>query len=434
MDIHFKRPAPGGAAAFALIALVALGACNKENSNQLAGPAPGAAPCPADPSSASSGASTSSSTTGASSSSGGGDPADAGPGKTVLDDRVVSYTDALRTASFKLIGNAPDVAVIESLTAASDQKAAYEAAIDKLFADKRFAARMVDFWKNTMRMGGAAQGAMPSRDAAPTFAARIVVEGKPYTDLFTASENTCPTFNPATGEFTDGSCKNGDLETAGILTDAGVQAHYFGSLGFRRIRFIQEVFTCRRMPAELSATPVPMGAGNYTAPWPFDSIAGAANGGRIDFLDTTSSLCSNCHATMNHRAPLFAVFDENGKYVAPAGAGQDTEYSVLVPIDGAPKAKLSDYLPAGQTTAWKFGAPAATMKELGQAMAADEEVTSCAVIRMWNYAMSKGDVVNNAATVPSVVISPLVEDFKANGYNLRATLRAIFVHDDFVRF
>jgi hypothetical protein len=347
----------------------------------------------------------------------------------------VSYTEALRTASFKIVGNAPTVADIESLTAAADPKAAYEATIDRLFADKRFAARMVEFWKNTMRMGGAAMaGGLPSRDAAPTFAAQIVVEGRPYTELFTASENTCPTFNAATGEFTGVSCKNGDLETAGILTDAGVQAQYFGSLAFRRIRFVQEVFTCRRMPAELSETPVAMGAGNYTAPWPFESIAGAANGGRIDFLDTTSSLCSNCHATMNHRAPLFAVFNENGQYVAPTPNGQDTEFSVLVPIDGAPKAKLSDYLPAGQTTAWKFGAPAATLKELGQAMAKDDEVTSCAVVRMWNYAMSKGDVVNNAATVPSSVIAPLVADFKANGHNLRATLRAILVHDDFVRF
>jgi len=177
-----------------------------------------------------------------------------------------------------------------------------------------------------------------------------------------------------------------------------------------------------------------MGAGQYTSPWPFESIAGAANGGRVDFLDVSSSICANCHTTANHRSPLFAVFDAAGQYVAPIDAGQDTEFSVTVPVDGVPFAKLSDFLPAGQTTAWKFDKPAVTLAELGQIMADDPEVQTCAVQRMWNYAMSKGDIVYDVSDVPVSVIDPLIKEFQANQFNLRATLRSIFVHDDFVRF
>ena len=64
----------------------------------------------------------------------------------------------------------------------------------------------------------------------------------------------------------------------------------------------------------------------------------------------------------------------------------------------------------------------------------DDEVLGCAVKRVWNYAMSKGDVVNDAADVPTEVIDPLNKVFKDGGYNLRKVIRAAFVSDDFVRF
>lgn len=359
------------------------------------------------------------------------------PVKTVLDDRVLNYSEALRTASLKLTGNAPTIDQMESVRAAPDaaaKKQAYENLVDVMLASPAFAVRMVEHWKNTFRMGGAASGSTPSRDTAPTFAARVTVEGRPYTDLFTATANTCPTFDPKTGTFTDGDCPANGPVTAGLLTDRGLHAHYYSSFAFRRNRFVQEVFVCRAQPAEYVETPVPKGAGFYSAPWPFESIAGAPNGGRVDFLDSTSSICANCHATANHRSPLFAVFDANGAYVAPTGTGQDTTFAVTVPVDGTPNAKLSDFLPAGETTAWKFGQPAADLAQFGQAMAKDPEVITCPVTRMWNYAMSKGDVVYDIAAVPDSIIGPLVTDFKNNGLDLKKTIRAIFVHDDFVRF
>jgi len=269
-------------------------------------------------------------------------------------------------------------------------------------------------------------GMQPSRDAAPLFAARIVFEGLPYPTLFTATAHTCPTFNGTV--FADGECPNGPI-TAGILTDAGIHFQYYGNMAFRRNRFFQEVFVCRAQPAELSATPVPMGAGEYTSPWPFESFAGIDNGGRIDFHDVSSSICGNCHSTSNHRAPLFANFDMNGQY--------QSTIQVHVPVANLPIAQMSDWLPQTPTpepTAWKFGVPAADIGALGAAMAADPDVISCAVARMWNYAMSKGDIVNDAADVPSSVIASYVTQFQGNNYNLRDVLRAMLVGPDFVRF
>lgn len=353
------------------------------------------------------------------------------PIPTELDERTLSYTEAYRTASLKLVGDLPPLQKMEALRTAANPKVIYEAYIDEMMLDTRFSKRMVEFWKNTMRMGGAASGNTPSRDTAPTFAAKITVQGLPYTNLFTADTNTCPTFDGT--NFVDGSCSNGP-ETAGVLTDPGAQAQYFGNLAFRRVRFYQETFVCRKQPAEFSDNPQPMGAGSYTSPWPFESIGATVNGGRIDFQDVSSAICANCHTTSNHRAPLMAVFDANGQYQAPQGTGQSTTYTVLIPVTGSPQAMLSDFLPAGETTAWKFGYPVSNLKEMGQAMAQDDEVLACAVSRIWNFAMGKGDIVVDGAIIPTEVIQPLIDEFKADNFNLRTTIRSAFVHDDFVRF
>jgi hypothetical protein len=298
----------------------------------------------------------------------------------------------------------------------------------------RFPAMMIEFWKNTFRSGGAAAGVIPNRDGAPNFGAKVIAEGLDYRLMFTATSGTCPTFDVATGVFTAADCANGPV-TAGVLSDAGLMYQYASALGFRRTRFIQETFTCRKLPAEYSSMPIPKGAGSFTSPWPFESIGDISNGGRIAFQDTTAAICANCHTTMNHRTPIFAAYDDMGKYVEPV-AGMDgiLQFSVVVPVEGSPPAKMSDYLVPGETTAWKFGKPAANVLEFGQQMAADDEVARCGVLRMWNYAFSKGDAVYDLGDAPDSVIGKLVEQFKADNYNLRNTLRAVFVHDDFVRY
>lgn len=423
----------------ATLVLVATG-CNGEDPNQLVTTGGNPAGCPTttaaggnDGTGGSGGGNGGGGTTTTSGSGGTTIPIE----KTVLDERVLSYTEALRTASFKLVGNAPtleEMLAIENAVGPDNKKAKYEELIDKMMGDVRFKRRLVEFYRNTFRMAGAAVGAKPSRDTAPNFAAQLVFDKRPFTDLFTATEKTCPSFDGI--NFIEGSCvPNGPvgMETVGILTDPGVQEHYYGNLAFLRTRFFQEIFACAKMPAEYkpdAKDPPPIPgcemAQTYTNPWDFKTIAGHTNGGSVDFQDCGSVVCGNCHGTMNHRAPLLANFDESGKY--------QPGIAVLLPTPGTPVATMTDWLIPGELPAWKIDKPAADLKQLGSAMAGDDQVLQCAVTRVWNYAMSKGDVVTNSASLSPVVTEAVFQKFKASGFNLNATWRDVFLHEDFVRF
>lgn len=343
--------------------------------------------------------------------------------KTVLDDRVLSYPDALRTASLKLVRNLPTLQEIKTLANATDKRATYEQQIDALLDDPRFTQRMIKWWQDTMRQGGGAVDNKPSRNTAPTFAARIMVEGRPYTDLFTATTNTCPTYDAATNTFTDGNCDNGVPTHAGVLTNPGVMMQFFSNMAFRRVRWVQEIFACTKFPAEYAAQPTQINGADYTGPWAFDSIATSP----INFQDTSSVVCANCHVTINRIAPLFANFDGNGQWM-------DSSQVVTPTVPDPLTTELSHWLNPGQNTAWRRGVEVKDLPELGQAMAADPDVAECAVARMYNFAMSKEDIVSDLATVPVEVIQPYIDEFKSNGMNLKQTLRAILLSDDFVKF
>jgi hypothetical protein len=417
-----------------LVALFGAAACSGDDPNALR-PGAGTAPiCP--PTTAGAGGASASSSTsaggGQNASSGGSGGAGGGGTPSVLDERVLSYTEALRTAAFKLIGNAPTYAQMQALETSANQPAVYAQLVDSYMGDARFAARMVELWGNTFRMGNPPEGHTPSLDTAPTFAARLLVEGTDFREIFQRTSNTCPTFDPATGSFADGDCSNAPL-VAGVLTDPGLLAHYYGNFAFARNRVIQEVFACRRQPAEYTENGTPIGSGVYTSPWPFESISGMPPG-RVDFLDTSASMCANCHSTANHRSILFAAFDGSGKYVVPAGTDDFYTLAVPTPLEGTPLAESTDFLPPGEKAAWKYGVPADNLQALGQAMAEDVEIQACLVTRLYDYAFSKGDPVYDLATVPTSVLQPYLDGLNDNGFNLRATLRAIVLSDDFVRF
>lgn len=338
-----------------------------------------------------------------------------------LEERAVDYSAALRLAALRLTGDLPTLAEIEFVAYASDQKVAYEALIEQYMDDPRFARQMFRFWRDTLKMGDA-----PALDTAAAFAAQVTVEGRPFTELLTAQTGTCPTFDPIEGAFVAGDCANNVPVHAGLLTHPGVHAHFRANMAFRRTRWVQETFACKAFPAEVGEPQDLGGAAVYTAPWPFESISGAANGGSIDFLDLSSVACANCHATMNHIAPLFANFDENGMW--------QEAISVTKPTEGTPNAEAIDWLPPGEQTAWRFGVPAADLPALGQAMAADPEVIQCGVARVWNWAFGKTDIVDSAAIVPTEVTAEVVARFEAGGLSLRDAIHAVFTSDDFVKF
>ena len=347
-----------------------------------------------------------------------------------LADRQVDYNAALRIASLRLTGELPTLADIKALAAAAtpaEAKAIYEATVAAYLDPAhpvygpRFARMMVKMWRDAFKMGGG------MLDTAPVFAARITVENRPFAEMFTATADTCPTFDRNAGTFAAGECNNGVAMHAGVLTNPGMNAHFYSNLAFRRTRWVQETFACTAFPTELGGPPVDIGAAEpFTSPWPFDSISGTSNGGTINFLDTSAVICAKCHSTMNHIAPLFAYFDEQGQLKG--------DIQVKTPNDGAPTAKMSDWLPAGQTTAWRFGVATPDLTSLGQAMANDPKVAECAIARLWNYAMGAGDIVDTLAAVPSEVIAAQVAAFQADGGKLRDALYAVFTSDDFVRF
>ena len=356
--------------------------------------------------------------------------------KQILDARKADYGEALRTASLKLRDELPTLAEINAIAAAPDdaaKKVVYEKAVDGMIADPKFTTSMVKFWKDTFRTGqvGAVQMGAANKDTAANFAAQVTVEGRSYKELFTASTNTCPTYDMAASAFTPAMCAAGPVagQTAGVLTDPGLQSAYFANMAFRRVRFIQETFACSKFPAEYSKTPVPMGNGTFTGVRPFDNITGKKNtpGAKVDFQDTSAVICANCHANLNALAPLFMSYDDKGLLQAMP--------QVEVPIPGTPKASLADYLPAGkQDFAWRFSKPVTDITTLGAAIAADPDVSRCAVNRVWNFAMSRGDIVNDLATVPNTVTDSYVKDFDAGGQKLKETIRAVFKSEDFVKF
>jgi hypothetical protein len=343
----------------------------------------------------------------------------------LLGQREYDYNAALKIAALRLTGDLPTMAEISEIGSAGDvatKKSLYNARITDYMSRPTYAKQMFYFWRDTFKIGESAEF-----DTAPALAAQLSVQNGAYTSLFTANTANCPTFNETDGTFAAGECGNGG-PIAGVLTNPGVMKQFYSNFGFRRVRWIQEVFDCTKFPAELSATPTDVGGVSpYTGVWPFNSIASPTNGGgRVNFQDVSAVICANCHTTINHIAPLIANYDINGKY--------QSTIAVPTPLDGSPPAALSDYLPAGETTAWRFGVAAADLPGLGSAMAADPAVATCGVARMWNWALGKTDIVDTLQEVPVETIQTQLDQFIANGHKMKDLVFAVYTSDDFVKF
>ena len=341
-----------------------------------------------------------------------------------LAKREYDYNAALRIASLRLTGDLPTMTEINQVASAPDlpgKKAAYEALVTDMMNRPSFARQMFFFWRDTFKMGETAE-----LDFAPAYAAQMSVQNLDYTSLFTATTGTCPTVDINTGVFTPGDCTYAGPK-AGVITDLGAMKHYFGNFAFRRVKWVEETFDCLKFPVEMAGTPVDVGGpSQYAGEWPFTSISGTNNGGRVNFLDVSSVICANCHQTLNHVAPLFANYDAMGVF--------QTAISVPTPLDGAPMARLTDYLPAGETTAWRYNVPAADLPGLGAAIAADADVAKCGVARVWNWAMGKQDIVDTLSEVPAETIQAQLDNFIASGHKMKDLIYAVYTADDFVKF
>lgn len=339
-----------------------------------------------------------------------------------LAEREVDYNAALRIAALRLTGELPTLVELETIASAADPRTAYEEQIRRYLGNPKFARQMFRYAQDMLKMGDD-----PELDSAAAFVTQVVMSDRSYLEILTATSGTCPTFNQTTGSITPGNCTNNVPATVGLLTHPGVQRHYFSNLAFRRVRWVQETFACTKFPAEIAKVATNVGgAMPYTGVFPFDSIAGKDTMGRVDFRNTQSVICANCHSNMNHIAPLFAHFDASGQYTEG--------FSVPVPLPENPDVEMRDYLPPGESLAWRYGVPISDMTSLGRAMTADPAIAECAIARVWNWAMGKSDIVDGGARVPAATIEAQVAAFVAGGYSMKDAIYRVFTSDDFVRF
>jgi hypothetical protein len=341
-----------------------------------------------------------------------------------LAKRETDYNAALRIAALRLTGDIPSMTEINTVKSAGDlaaQKLAYETLVKDYMDRPAFARQMFYFWRDTFKMGGTAE-----LDTAPAFAAMLTVQNSDFNQLFTATTGACPTFTEGTGQFTPADCA-GAGPKAGVLSNQGVMKHYYGNFAFRRVKWIQETFDCVKFPIDLTGAAVEVGGATpYTGDYSYDSIAGTANGGRVNFREAVAVQCAHCHKNLNHIAPLFANYDQNGAYQA--------QIAVRTPLPNEPLALASDYLPPGEQTSWRFGVPAPDLTALGAAIAADPDVAKCGVARMWNWAMGKGDIVDLLFEVPAETIQAQVDAFTQSGFKMKDLIYAVYTSDDFVQF
>lgn len=345
------------------------------------------------------------------------------PSKVAVDP-TVDYNQALRSAALKLTGDFPTLTEIKALQGAADPAAAYAAQVDAYLKDPRFAREQVAFWRNTFKMGGKVGG--DNFDAAPSFAAMLVVQERPITELFTAKTGTCVQAN-ADGTFANGSCNgsNTGVNAAGVLSDPGAMAQFFASMGFRRTRWVSETFVCQRYPAERRAEGVAAPAGapeGYFGPYPFSSMPDKP----INFQET-AVICANCHVTMNRLTPLLGRFDASGTF-------QANKFGVKTPLTVPRDSLITDYLTTNESPAWRFGQPVANMEELGQAIAKDPEMARCMATRVWNWAFSRGDVIIDGSSLPADMVKQMGDELVANKYNLKVLIKQAFTSPSFIRY
>lgn len=246
---------------------------------------------------------------------------------------------------------------------------------------------------------------------------------------------------------------------------------FYSNFGFRRARLIQELFACTRYPAELSNAPQQLGPYLYSSPWPVNSVSSNSDNHRPIFNDTVRPRrvrqgfpaqlgnteyvdfkvdCQNCHSSLNHRAPMFGIFDQTGF--------RDPKNLLMVTstATGSPFASIQEYLyecnpqasdtsnnpVCAQALAWRSGGArfdfggtsVPNFLGFGQEMAGDPQVAKCFMIRAWNYAYSRDDVVNELALVPDNVISELTTYFVQSNYNMKAALLKLYTSANFIRF
>ena len=107
---------------------------------------------------------------------------------------------------------------------------------------------------------------------------------------------------------------------------------------------------------------------------------------------------------------------------------------VITPVPPNGLSVPGDWLPASEGYAWRLGKPVSDLKGLGAAIAADPNLPVCVASRMWNWAMSRGDIVNDQVTLTPELAGRLAGILVQNNWNVKELVRQVFNDPSFVRY
>ena len=286
---------------------------------------------------------------------------------------------ALLRASIDLRGVRPTLAELDRVEADPD---AYDALVAEFMADPRFEARMVDFWAEvflTRTDGYFFQASDFGRTDEPAFAravgeepirmaARVAAGGLPWTELVTADWTMA---NPvltdiwpveeigapdSTGWFpavyTDGR------PAAGVLASNGMWWRYTSTdsnANRKRANQISRVLLCNDY---------------LLRPIQFDRDVNLLDAEAVQDAISTDPGCVNCHNSLD---PIAA-------YLFGFWAYNQESWIESTTYHPARERLYDDYL--GVAPAW-YGAPGASLTELGHQIAGDPRFPDCAVEQVY---------------------------------------------------
>ncbi len=344
-----------------------------------------------------------------------------------LDNREVDYSAALRIAALKLTGALPTLSEINSIANTPDvneQRGIYRDLIDSYIARPTFARQLFNRFQYELEMGG------NGLNAGPAFALDLAMNNRDFREILTAQSGNCPTVTfdgQGIPTVTPADCATGIGVESGILTNQEMLSQQFSNMAFKRVRWVYETFLNRALPGRLADEPIKLDDGSFfEGRWPFLSISGKHNlpDTDVDFTDTSSVVCANCHVEMNHIAPILAHFDKDGVYSPDFAVVKPSKKTVV----------RVDYLPEGEPTEWLPGLATPDIASLGAAMAADPEVQTALVKRVIAWAQSHPDAVDSAFYIPDEVAADLVQVFVNTNFNYVEVVREAFLRRDFIKF
>ena len=107
---------------------------------------------------------------------------------------------------------------------------------------------------------------------------------------------------------------------------------------------------------------------------------------------------------------------------------------VITPVPPNALSAPTDWLPASEGFAWRLGKPVKNLTDLGTTIAADPILPVCVSSRMWNWAMSRGDIVNDQVPLTPELANRLAGILVQNNWNVKELVRQVFNDPSFVRY